>query len=176
MFGNIFDDDDEYDNFEEDDEFSEVVATNKTNRGKDKIRLSKHYEFFNDDALRHIGTFDICGQNFLLDPPENVVLHYELERREEKTAVSGYFTYTFIEEQAVAILKKKSVLNKTFEDISLCAQSDTDIGVESIEEGTFTIKLERKEFDTSDSFDDVRNYMLRFMETIIIIQNTESYE
>lgn len=68
------------------------------------------------------------------------------------------------------------MLNKTFEDISLCAQSDTDIGVESIEEGTFTIKLERKEFDTSDSFDDVRNYMLRFMETIIIIQNTESYE
>lgn len=175
VFGNIFDDDDEYDNFEEDDEFSEVVATNKTNRGKDNIRMSKQHEFFSDDALKHISTFDIDG-DFLLDPPEDSVLHYEVERQEDTTIVSGCFKYTFIEEQAKKILKKKSILNKTFSEISLCAQSDADIGVESIEEGTFTIKLERKEFDTSDSFDDVRNYMLRFMETIIIIQNIESYE
>lgn len=176
VFGNLFDDDDEYDKFEDDDEFSEMIVTNKTNQEKDKVRMSKHYEFFSDDALKHISTFNIGAENFLLDPPENAVLHYEFERQEGKTTVSGYFTYTFTEEQAARILKKKSVLNKTFEDISLCAQSDTDIGVESIEEGTFTIKLERKVFDASDSFDDVRNYMLRFMETIIIIQNTESYE
>lgn len=176
VFGNLFDDDDEYDAFEEDDEFSEVIVSNKTNRGKDTVRMSKQYEFFSDDALKHISTFDIGGENFLLDPPENAVLHYELDRQEGETAVSGYFTYTFTEEQAASILKKKSVLNKTFEDISLCAQSDTDIGVESIEEGTFTIKLERKSFDTSDSFDGARDYMLRFMEVITIIQNTESYE
>lgn len=176
VFGNLFDDDDEYDTFEEDDEFSEVIVSNKTNRGKDNVRMSKQYEFFSDDALKHISTFDIGGENFLLDPPENAVLHYELERQEGEIAVSGYFTYTFTEEQAARILKKKSVLNKTFEDISLCAQSDTDIGVESIEEGTFTIKLERRSFDTSDSFDGVRDYMLRFMEAITIIQNTESYE
>lgn len=176
VFGNLFDDDDEYDNFEEDDEFSGVIATNKTNRGKDNVRMSKQYEFFSDDALKHISTFDIGGENFLLDPPENAVLHYELDRQEGETVVSGYFAYTFTEEQAARILKKKSVLNKTFEDISLCAQSDTDIGVESIEEGTFTIKLERKSFDTSGSFAGVRNYMLRFMEVITIIQNTESYE
>lgn len=175
VFGNLFDDD-EYDNFEEDDEFSEVIVSNKTNRGKDNVRMSKQYEFFSDDALKHISTFDIGGENFLLDPPENAVLHYELERQEGETSVSGYFTYTFTEEQAARILKKKSVLNKIFEDISLCAQSDTDIGVESIEEGTFTIKLERKSFDTSDSFEGARDYMLRFMEVITIIQNTESYE
>ena len=177
VFGNLFDDEDEYYDFEDDDFIEENDFINKKmNLAKDDIRMSKQYEFFSDDALKHISTFDIGAENFLLDPPENALLHYEIERQEERATVSGNFTYTFTEEQATRVLKKKSVLNKTFEDISLSAQSDTDIGVESIEEGTFTIKLERKAFDTSDGFDDVRSYMLRFMEAITIIQNTESYE
>ena len=172
IFGNMLDDEDEDDEIIESVDFTKV----KTNQLKDDIRMSKLYEFFSDDALKHISTFDIGAENFLLDPPENAVLHYEIKRQEESATVSGNFTYTFTEEQATRVLKKKSVLNKIFEDVSLSAQSDTDIGVESIEEGTFTIKLERKAFATSDGFDDVRNYMLRFMEAITIIQNTESYE
>lgn len=177
VFGKLFDDIDEYDLFEED-EISEMIASNNTkiNQGKDNVRMSKYYELFSDDALKHINTFDIGAENFLLDPIENAVLHYEVERHEENTIVSGYFKYTFTEEQATRMLKKKSVLNKTFEDISLCAQSDADIGVESIEEGIFTIRLASRAFDTSDSFDEVREYMFRFMEVITIIQNTESYE
>lgn len=175
IFENLLDE--EYDDFEYDADMESIGLTiQKNNQLEEDVTMSKYYEYFSDDALRHINTFDIGAEDFLLDPPENAVLHYELERQEEKTAVSGRFTYTFTEEQAARILKKKSVLNKTFEDISLCALSDTDIGVESIEEGTFTILLEKRTFDISNNFDGIRNYMLRFMETIILIQNTESYE
>ena len=176
IFGSLYEDDeDEY--F---DEITSEIHNDNTHihekNSRNKLNMINHCEYFSEDALKSIDTFEIGGKRFLLDPPKNSVLRFDLEREGGKTAVSGCFTHTFTEEQAAKILKKKSVLNKTFKYIEMEAITDTDIGVESIEEGTFTVKLASKEFDTSENCDDVRKYMLRFMDAIIIIQNTESYE
>lgn len=176
IFGNMFDDEDE-EYFEEIN--GESYNNNHINRKKEsrnRFNMINYYEYFSEDALKVIDTFEISGENFLLDSPENAVLYFDLKREEGTTTVGGYFTYTFLEDQAARTLKKKSVLNKTFKDIEMPAIADTDIGVESIEEGTFTVKLDTKEFNTSENYDEVRNYMLKFMDAIIIIQNTESYE
>lgn len=171
IFGSIFDDDD----YEEDDDYFEyLMHESKKSEGEDNMSI--HADYFSEEALKNIDTFDLGGENFLLDPPENALLHVELERHDGATSVKGNFTHTFTEEQAARILKKKSVLNKTFEDISLGAETDANIGVESIEEGEFIITLASKTFDTKDDYTEVRNYILRFMDAIILIQNTESYE
>lgn len=168
IFGSIFDDDD----YEEDKDYFEYLM----HESKGEDNMSIHADYFSEEALKNIDTFDLGGENFLLDPPENALLHIELERHDEATSVKGNFTHTFTEEQAARILKKKSVLNKTFEDISLGAETDANIGVESIEEGEITITLASKTFDTKDGYAEVCNYILRFMDAIILIQNTESYE
>lgn len=174
IFGNMLDDE-EY--FEEiNDESYNNNHINHKIESRNRFNMINYYEYFSEDALKVIDTFEISGENFLLDSPENAVLYFDLKREEGTTTVSGYFTYTFLEDQAARTLKKKSVLNKTFKDIEMQAIADTDIGVESIEEGTFTVKLDSKEFNTSENYDEVRNYMLKFMDAIIIIQNTESYE
>lgn len=176
IFGNMFDDEDE-EYFEEIN--GESYNNNHINRKKEsrnRFNMINYYEYFSEDALKVIDTFEISGENFLLDSPENAVLYFDLKREEGTTTVGGYFTYTFLEDQAARTLKKKSVLNKTFKDIEMQAIADTDIGVESIEEGTFTVKLDSKEFNTSENYDEVRNYMLKFMDAIIIIQNAESYD
>lgn len=149
---------------------------NHKKESRNRFNMINYYEYFSEDALKVIDTFEISGENFLLDSPENAVLYFDLKREEGTTTVSGYFTYTFLEDRAARTLKKKSILNKTFKDIEMQAIADTNIGVESIEEGTFTVKLDSKEFDTSENYDEVRNYMLKFMDAIIKIQNTESYE
>lgn len=174
VFGSIFEDDD----YEDDEDFLDYImhGSHKGKNREGEDNMSKHSEIFNEEALKNIDTFEIGGENFLLDPPENALLHIELERHNGATSVKGNFTHTFTEEQAARILKKKSVLNKTFDDISLDAQSDANIGVESIEEGGFIITLATKTFDTKDNFDNVREYIIRFMDAIILIQNTESYE
>lgn len=168
IFGSIFNDD----NYEEDKDYFEYLM--HENKGEDNMSI--HADYFSEEALKNIDTFDLGGENFLLDPLENALLHVELERHDGATSVKGSFTHTFTEEQAARILKKKNILNKTFEDISLGAETDANIGVESIEEGEFTITLASKTFDTKDDYAEVRNYILRFMDAIILIQNTESYE
>lgn len=174
-FGSIFEDDD----YEEDEDFLDSIMYSSHKKKKhegEEDNMSKHSEIFNEEALQNIDTFEIGGENFLIDPPENALLAINLERHDGVTSVKGNFTHTFTEEQAARILKKKSVLNKTFGDISLAAESDANIGVESIEEGEFIITLATKTFDTKDDYAKVRNYILRFMYAIILIQNTESYE
>lgn len=167
IFGSIFDDD-----YEEDEDYFEHLM----HESKGEDNMSIHADYFSEEALKNIDTFDLGGENFLLDPPENALLHIELERHDGATSVKANFAHTFTEEQAARILKKKSVLNKTFEDISLGAKTDANIGVESIEEGEFIITLASKTFDTKDGYAEVRNYIHRFMDVIILIQNTESYE
>jgi hypothetical protein len=156
---------------------SEVYDDNKIyeKESRNKLDMVNSSEYISEEVLKSIETFEMNGEDFLLDSPENAILRFNLKHQEGTTTVSGCFTHTFVEEQAAWILKKKSVLNKTFKDIDLKATSDTDIGVESIEEGTFTIKLDDKTFDTSGNYNAVRNYILGFMNAIIIIQNTESY-
>lgn len=168
IFGSIFDDDD----YEDGEDYYEYLM--QESKGEDNMSI--YADYFSEGALKNIDTFDLGGENFLLDPPENAMLHIELERHDEATSVKGNFTHTFTEEQAARILKKKSVLNKTFEDISLGAETDANIGIESIEEGEFTITLTSKTFGTKDGYAEVRNYILKFMDAIILIQNTESYE
>lgn len=113
----------------------------------------------------------------MLDSLEGTRLFFELEHGEGSIAVSGKFVHPFWEEQSARILKKKSVLNRTFAELGIAAKADTDIGVDSIEEGHFTISLGKKIFDVSSGdYEAVREYMIRFMKTIAIIQNTESYE
>lgn len=167
IFGSIFDDD-----YEEDEDYFEYLM----HESKGEDNMSIHADYFSEEALKNIDTFDLGGENFLLDPPENALLHIELERHDGATSVKANFAHTFTEEQAARILKKKSVLNKTFVDISLGAKTDANIGVESIEEGEFIITLASKTFDTKDGYAEVRNYIHRFMDVIILIQNTESYE
>lgn len=137
--------------------------------------MINYNEYFSEEALKDTDTFEIDGGRFLFDPPENAMLHFDLKRQDGKTTVSGYFMHTFIEDQSTYILKKKSVLNRIFKDIGMDAASDTDFGIESIEEGSFSINLSSKTFDTSDNYDQVCNYMIGFMKTVIIIQDTESY-
>lgn len=176
IFGNMLDDEDE-EYFEEIN--GESYNNNHINHKKEirnRFNMINYYEYFSEDALKVIDTFEISGENFLLDSPENAVLYFDLKREDETAIVSGYFTYTFLEDQSARTLKKEKRLKQNIKDIEMQAIADTDIGVESIEEGTFTVKLDSKEFDTSENYDEVRNYMLRFMDAIIIIQNTESYE
>lgn len=171
IFGSVFDDDD----YEEDEDyFDYIMQESKKSEGENN--MSVHADFFSEEALKNIDTFELGGENFLLDPPENALLHIELERHDGATSVKGNFVHTFTEEQAARILKKKSVLNKTFNDISLEAETDANIGVESIEEGEFIITLASKTFNTKNDYAEVRKYILRFMDAIILIQNTESYE
>ena len=78
IFGNLFDDEDE--DFEEDECMEESsFIYEKNNRSKERSRMSKYREYFSDEALKGIDTFDIGGENFLLDPPQNALLHIELE-------------------------------------------------------------------------------------------------
>jgi len=149
----------------------EVVADNKTS----KEQWSK---CFDDLSLKSFDTIELAGSNFLLDPLEDTNVVYHLERGDEHhLTVWGRFTHAFSEEQSARILRKKSVLNRTFADIEIQAVADTDIGVEYIEEGKFNIQLMKRTFDVSqDDYSAVKDYMIHFLETIIVIQNTESIE
>ena len=133
---------------------------------------------FDDDNLRSLGEIVIGGSQFLLDPLEETELVFRLKREGNKTlAVSGRFAHSFYDEQAARILRKKSVLNRTFEDIAMDAVADTDMGIEYIERGNFIVTLNGKLFDVSNGdYSMVREYMVRFLETIMLIQNTESCE
>lgn len=172
IFGEMFDEDDDNINYTD----PAVYGEKRTYCVKGETLMNKHSEIFSDEALKSIDVFDIDGENFLLDSPEGALLHIDLERQEEKITVSGYFKHTFTEEQAARILKKRSILNKTFQDISLDALVDASIGVESIEEGELTISLATRTFSSKDPYEIIRTHILRFMELIIVIHNVESYE
>lgn len=133
---------------------------------------------FDDLTLKTFDVIEISGSDFLLDPLEESSIVYKIERLDEGAiTVSGKFVHSFSDIQAARILRKKSVLNQTFKDIELEAKADTNIGVDSIEEGDFSIRLKKKDFVISDdNYEAVRDYMLRFLETVIVIQNTESIE
>ena len=133
---------------------------------------------FDDDNLRSLGEITIEGSHFLLDPLEETELVFRLKGNDNKTlTVRGRFTHSFSEEQAARILRKKSILNRTFKDIALDAVADTDIGIGFIERGIFIVTLRGKTFDVSNGdYGQVRDYMVRFLEIIILIQNTESCE
>ena len=133
---------------------------------------------FDDDNLRSLEEIKIEGSQFLLDPLEETELVFRLKRDDKKTlAVSGRFAHSFYDEQAARILRKKSVLNRTFKDIAMDAVADTDMGIEYIERGNFIVTLNGKLFDVSNGdYSMVREYMVRFLETIMLIQNTESCE
>ena len=133
---------------------------------------------FDDDNLRSLGEIVIEGSQFLLDPLEGSELVFRLKGNDNKTlTVRGRFTHSFSEEQSARILRKKSVLNRTFKDIALDAIADTDIGIGFIERGNFIVTLRGKTFDVSNGdYSQVRDYMVRFLETIMVIQNTESYK
>jgi len=133
---------------------------------------------FDDENLRSLDEIKIDGSHFLLDPLEETELVFKLKRNDKnKLTVTGRFTHSFYDEQAARILRKKSVLNRTFKDIALDAVADTDMGIEYIERGSFIVTLRGKTFDVSnDDYSQVRGYMIRFLETIIVIQNTESCE
>ena len=176
IFGNMFDDEDEecFEEISSDSYNNEHINYKK--EGRNRFNMINYCEYFSEDVLKEIDVLEIGGENFLIDPPEDAMLRFDLERQDAATTVSGSFTYTFTEEQAAKSLKKKSVLNKTFDDILLDAEADADIGVESIEEGKFVITLVAKTFNTEDGCEQVRSYMIGFMKAINIIQNTESYE
>lgn len=133
---------------------------------------------FDDMNLSTFDEIKIDGAHFLLDPLEETELVFKLKRSDNKTlTVSGRFTHSFYDEQAARILRKKSVLNRTFKDIALDAVADTDMGIEYIERGTFIISLRSKTFDiSSGDYNQARKYMIRFLETIMVVQNTESCE
>lgn len=133
---------------------------------------------FDDDNLRSLGEIVIEGSQFLLDPLEESELVFRLKGNDDKTlTVRGRFTHSFSEEQSARILRKKSVLNRTFKDVALDAIADTDIGIGFIERGMFIVTLRGKTFDVSNGdYGQVRDYMVRFLEIIILIQNTESCE
>jgi hypothetical protein len=133
---------------------------------------------FDDDNLRSLGEIKIDGSHFLLDSLEETELVFRLKGNDNKTlTVRGRFTHSFSEEQAARILRKKSVLNRTFKDIALDAVADTDIGIGFIERGIFIVTLKGKTFNVSDGdYSKGRDYMVRFLECIILIQNTESCE
>ena len=133
---------------------------------------------FDDANLRTLDEIKIEGAQFLLDPLEETEIVFRLKRNDNKTlAVSGRFTHSFYDEQSARILRKKSVLNRTFKDIAMDAIADTDMGIEYIERGNFIITLRGKTFDFSNGdYSQVRDYMVRFLEIIMVIQNTESCE
>ena len=133
---------------------------------------------FDDDDLRSLSEIVIEGSQFLLDPLEETELVFRLKGNDNKTlTVRGRFTHSFSEEQSARILRKKSVLNRTFKDIALDAIADTDIGIGFIERGIFIVTLRGKTFDVSNGdYSQVRDYMVRFLEIIMLIQNTESCE
>lgn len=133
---------------------------------------------FDDDDLRSLSEIVIEGSQFLLDPLEETELVFRLKGNDNKTlTVRGWFTHSFSEEQSARILRKKSVLNRTFKDIALDAVADTDIGIGFIERGIFIVTLRGKTFDVSNGdYSQVRDYMVRFLEIIMLIQNTESCE
>lgn len=133
---------------------------------------------FDDLTLKTFNVIEIAGSDFLLDPLEESNIVYRIERSDENTiSISGEYVHSFSDFQAARILRKKSVLNQTFKDIELEAKADTNIGVDSIEEGDFSIRLKKKDFVISDDdYNAVKEYMIRFLETVIVIQNTESIE
>ena len=133
---------------------------------------------FDDLTIKTFDVIEIAGSDFLLDPLEESSIVYQIEHTDDGTiSVSGEFVHSFSDLQAARILRKKSVLNQTFKDIELEAKADTNIGVDSIEEGDFSIRLKKKNFVISDDdYNTVREYMIRFLETVIVIQNTESIE
>lgn len=176
----IFDDDD----MEGDDE--EILETDTTYYLKDVLsneiddfdceETNQWREIFKEAVVAKVDNLTIDGEDFLLDSLENSEIIYEFKYNENTVTVEGIFTHSFNEDRAAYILRKKSVLNKTFKDIKICAIADTDIGVDSIEEGTFIIRLKTKEFDISEGYNSLQKYMVDFIKTIILIQNTESCE
>lgn len=154
--------------------FDYIINGNKKSEGEDSMSICA--EFFSEEALEKIDIFELRGDEFLLFPPDNALLCIELERQDEAVSVKGSFKYSFAKEQVLKILNKKSTLNITFQNISLDAESDVTIGVESIENGEFTITLASRTFSTKDKYTYVRNYILEFVNAIILIQNTESYK
>lgn len=156
--------------------YSEEYINQKRKNDKGEINMSKYSEFLYDEFFTGTDIIEIEGEKFLVDSPINALLHFEFERHDDTITVNGKFTYDFFEEQAGWILKKKTVLNKTFSDISLDAEADANIGVDSIEEGEFIVTLKTKTFDTRENYDEVRQYIFRFMDAIILIQNIESCE
>lgn len=175
----IFDDD-----MEDDDE--EILETNNTYYLNDVLNNDKNnldfedtnrwMDLFEEAIIAKVDVLSVDGEEFLLDPLEKSEIIYELKHNENTVTVEGIFTHSFNEDRAAYILRKKSVLNKTFKDIQICANADTDIGVDSIEEGQFFIRLKTKEFDISKGYDSLQKYMVDFIKTIILIQNTESSE
>lgn len=178
-----FDDDCDEDYFDDDiyidktAKFDALIIDEDYDESCSEAKKSRWKHIFDDMLLKGIDVIEIAGGEFLLDPLAESKIIFELQYTDGAVTVNGKFIYSFDEDLSARILRKRSVLNKTFADIELDAVADTEIGVEYIEEGLFTIRLRKKSFDISDgNYDSVRDYMIRFMETIIIIQNTESYE
>lgn len=145
---------------------------------KESTYRTRWINSFDDLTLKTFDVIEVSGSDFLLDPLEESGIVYKIDRVEEnRITVSGEFVHSFSDFQAARILRKKSVLNQTFKEIELEAKADTNIGVDSIEEGDFSIRLKKKDFMISnDDYNAVREYMIRFLETVIVIQNTESIE
>lgn len=147
----------------------------ETDYESEDTAMNKRQRFFRYNTLLDQDSIEIPGDAFLIDPPQNALLHFDLQRTDNSVTISGYFSHLFSEFQAARILRKKSLLNQTFKDIDLKAQADTHMGIESVEEGEFIINLSSRVFDIELGWEQARNYMLRFMDAIVLIQNTECY-
>lgn len=182
VFGEIFDEDDELDEFEECMD-GRRYTSNKTSEYGLGItecdafdKPERWLEFFRSAITSKEKFIEINGSEFLLDSPEDGELCYTLKYKNDIVTICGMFLHKFYEEQSARILRKKSILNQTFKDLHYNASTDTNIGVESNEEGKFFIVLKQDEFDLTEGDKNACEYMLRFMESIILIQNTESVE